>query len=417
MSEAAAPDRVEADLAPDFRILRLLGEGAMGRVYLARETALERLVAVKVLRAEFAADPAASRRFQREARAAARIAHRNVAAVHRVGTLADGVPYLVTEYVAGRTLADALAAEGAMEPERARAVLAQLALALAEAHRHHVVHRDVRPGNVIVENETGRAVLSDFGIAAVMDAGGATPTRLTPLGDVLGDPRYLSPEQLLGERVTEATDVYSLGVVGYELLTLQGPFPAASHSGTVVAHLRTAPRPLRQLRPGVDAALAGVLERCLAKKPEHRPRAAELARVLAEPAALAAAVELHGHAPLFPALAAFTAELKRRRVYRTAVAYVVGLFVLLEGAQIVFPALALPGWMMNALVAAGLAAFPVVLVLTWIFDITRSGIQRTEAAPGEVRLVGGRRARLALRLAGLALGIALAAVLGWLVLG
>ncbi|MFL5541942.1 MAG: serine/threonine-protein kinase [Longimicrobiaceae bacterium] len=416
MSEThAAVAAVEAELAPDFRLLRLLGEGAMACVYLARETALERLVAVKVLRPEYAADPAAARRFQREARSAARIAHPNVAAVHRVGTLGGGTPYLVMEHVAGRTLADALAAGGAMEPERARAVLAQLAAALAAAHRHHVIHRDVRPGNVLLENETGRAVLGDFGIAAVMDGGGATPTRLTPLGDVLGDPRYLSPEQLLGERVTEAADVYSLGVVGYELLTLEGPFAAASNSRTVVAHLQAAPRPLRALCPAVDAALAGVLERCLAKKPEHRPRAAELARALAGPPGLALAAE-PGDEPLFPALAAFARELKRRRVYRAGAAYAVGLFVLLQGADIVLPVLKVPPWTLTALLGAGLAGFPVVLVFTWIFDVTRTGIHRTEALPDEARTRGSRRARLALQLAALGLSIALAGVLGWLVL-
>lgn len=415
-------DRLERVLAPDFRLLRPLGEGAVALVYLACETALERLVAVKVLRPELASDRVVRRRFSREARAAARIVHPNVVAVHRVGELADGSPYLIMEYVEGRTLADLLAADGPLGPDPGRAALEQIAGALTAAHQKGIIHRDVRPGNIIIEHDTHRMVLTDFGLSGIKETGSELITRLTRAGEVLGDPGYTSPEQLLGEPVTEATDLYSFGIVGYEIVSGSTPFGVTTARETVIAHVKHAPRGLRDLRTDAPVELARLLERCLAKKPEHRPRAADVRAALAAmtpQASTAPAAHSTGDAglehepPFFPALASFLAELKRRRVYRAAVAYLAVAFVALQGADIIFAALPLPAWGLSALVGLLLAGFPIVLVLTWIFDLNRSGIERTTDADSAALLPGERLARRILQLLGIVLSVAVVSLLVW----
>src|SRR5688500_12718957 len=154
-----------------------------------------------VRRPELGMDGAPRRRFEREARSAASLTHPNVVSVHRLGRLADGTPYLVMTYVNGRTLADRLKAEGLMPEPEARSLLTQMASALAAAHKKGIVHRDVRPANVLVEEETGRFLLSDFGIAGLLEGEGSEQ-RLTRTGQIIGEPRYASPEQLRGEKVT-----------------------------------------------------------------------------------------------------------------------------------------------------------------------------------------------------------------------
>jgi tRNA A-37 threonylcarbamoyl transferase component Bud32 len=408
-------DRLEHALGPEFRVLRAIGEGAMARVYLASETALERLVAVKVLRPEFVGDETASRRFLREARAAARLAHPGVVRIHRVGEMDDGLPFIVMEYFEGRALTDVLAAESPLSLERARRILAQIAAALAAAHAKGVIHRDVRPGNVLVESGTERIALVDFGIAGIKETGSEVVTRLTRTGESLGDPRYASPEQLLGEPVTEATDVYSFGVLAYEVLTGAGPYPAGTDRERVAAHLQQVPRPLAELRPGLPAELL-LMEKCLAKRPEQRPRAERLAPAL-DGSTAAAGPDYETEAPFFPALAAFLDELRRRRVYRVAVAYLAAVFILLQGADLVLPVLATPGWVYPAIVAVSLAGFPVVLVLSWIFDVTRSGIRRTPAPDSATALPADRMLRNTLKVAGLLASVAAAALAGRWLLG
>ena len=211
-------------LEPDFEILRPLGSGRTAHVFLAREAALKRLVAVKVLRAEVGKGETARGRFEREARSAAGISHPQIPSVHRVGRLESGLPFMVQEYVEGRSLRDRLEAMGAASAKEAREILADVASALAASHAKGVIHRDVRPGNIRLGREAGRAFLMDFGLAAVRDSATESEARLTQTGEILGDPRYASPEQLGGESVTAQSDVYSLGVLGYEILTLSNPF-------------------------------------------------------------------------------------------------------------------------------------------------------------------------------------------------
>jgi eukaryotic-like serine/threonine-protein kinase len=284
-------------LGGDFEVVRTLGRGSMATVYLARERELGRLVAVKVLLPGRAADETARRRFEREARASASLVHPNVVQVFRFGRLPDETPYLVMRFVKGRTLEERLKAEGPLPVDLSRRVLNEVASALAAAHAQGIVHRDVRPANILWDEESGSAHLTDFGIAALLVTGSDDVTRLTKTGQMVGDPRYLSPEQLLDKDLTELADMYAFGVLGYELLTGEGPYDARTNTQWITAHLTADPKDLRSMRPDIPADVADLLRRCLNREPNHRPRAADAARVLGEPAAAAGGAsprESHG---------------------------------------------------------------------------------------------------------------------------
>jgi class 3 adenylate cyclase/tRNA A-37 threonylcarbamoyl transferase component Bud32 len=263
--------------AQDFEIVRLIGEGAKGRVYLARELVLDRLVAIKMLRPELFSDDVARKRFEREARSIARLSHPHVSALYRVGETEENVPYLVMEYVPGRNLAEILETTGPFPTAEALRILAQLSSALNAAHGAGIIHRDVKAANVVWDTDAGRAVLMDFGIAAAVEGASADQVRLTTTGQILGDPDSMSPEQLLGEPLTAATDIYSLGVLGYRLLTHEGPYPDSATVDLALAHLQTPARRIEELAPGTDPELSTLLQRCLAKDPNDRPKAVRLA--------------------------------------------------------------------------------------------------------------------------------------------
>lgn len=269
------------ELAPELEIVRPLGVGAMAAVYLAREGALKRLVAVKVLFPRHAADQRARLRFERESQAVASLSHPSIVQIHRVGRLSNDLPYFVMQYVKGGTMAERLLARGPLKAAEARRVVAEVASALAAAHRNGIVHRDIRPGNVLFEESTGRILLTDFGIAAILASGEAgAPLRLTKTGERVGDPSLMSPEQLRGDDVTERSDLYALGLLGYELAAGRGPYEAKSRREKITAHIRQEPRKLSDLKPGADPVLEDVLLRCLAKDPKHRPSAADVAERL-----------------------------------------------------------------------------------------------------------------------------------------
>jgi serine/threonine-protein kinase len=229
------PDPCEDDplcgstLLGQFHLVAPIGSGAMGTVYRAWQSGMERQVAVKLLRADLSHDQELRRRFLREARAAARLAHPNIVCVHLVGETEYGVPYLVMEHLAGDTLDDLLEREGQLAPRRAVAIARQIACALAEAHAAGVVHRDLKPANILI-TEAGIPKLLDFGLAKFVDDPRQTVTARRML-----TPRYASPEQVSGEAVTTASDVYSLGVVLFELVTGHSPYeggvPRGARSG------------------------------------------------------------------------------------------------------------------------------------------------------------------------------------------
>ena len=276
---------VTADLRnsvqPQYELLRVLGTGGMGAVFLMREPALKRLVAVKVLAPWLAADPRARARFEREARAAAALSHPNVVRVYAEGeTLALKLPYIVMQYVEGPTLSEWMEQHKRASEREARRILGEVAAALSAAHARQVVHRDVKPSNVLVEKETGRAYVVDFGVSAALATTEDETTRLTATGTVAGTPAYMSPEQASGEKVTTKSDIYSLGVLAYELLVGELPYQARTAMGWAAAHLHDTPTPVRVHRADIAPEVAALVDRCLAKSADERPTAGEVARGL-----------------------------------------------------------------------------------------------------------------------------------------
>lgn len=255
-------------VAGRYRLLEAVGAGGMGTVWRAEDEVLGRVVAVKMLRHD-AADPDATRRFEIEARSAAAISHPNVVSVFDYGqepTAPGGHrPYLVMELVEGRSLAEELAERGTLSPDETRDILAQTALGLAAAHSLGVVHRDVKPANLLL-GPAGQVKITDFGIART-----AGSTALTRTGSMVGTAQYLSPEQAEGRASTPASDLYSLGVVAYACLTGSPPFVRANAPATMLAHLRDPVPPLPGTTP---PALAELVLDLLAKDPSARPSSA-----------------------------------------------------------------------------------------------------------------------------------------------
>ena len=268
-------------LGHQYEIIRELGRGGMGAVYLAREKALERLVAIKVLKPELAASAESRERFRREARIAANLSHPGILQLHTFGEI-SGVWYFVMSYVRGETLAELLRRRRKLPALEAHQILIELADALTCAHRYHVVHRDIKPANVLIDADSGRAVLADFGISKISGMG----DKLTMSGAVLGTPHYMSPEQTLGVAdVDERSDIYSLGAVGYSMLCGQEPFTGENVSQLMYARLVRDPVPITELNPAVPATLADAVMKCLARDRLNRWETAEdLKKALVEAA-------------------------------------------------------------------------------------------------------------------------------------
>jgi len=263
-----------------YRILDRLGGGGMGVVYRAIDLKLDRPVALKFLSSQRGSSEEHKRRFIREARAASALDHPNICAVYEIDETPDGALFIAMALCEGETLRDRIA-RGRLPVGEAVEIAEQIAAGLARAHGRGIVHRDVKPANVIVAPD-GRVKLVDFGIAKLADQ-----SRLTRAGTTVGTAGYMSPEQLHGEEPDPRTDVWSLGVVIYEMVTGHSPFEADSETETVKAILRRAPRPMGGLRPGVPPALERIVERALAKRLEDRTgsmdaMSAELRRLAAD---------------------------------------------------------------------------------------------------------------------------------------
>lgn len=255
-------------VAQRYKVIGSLGRGGMGYVYRAEHVGLHKEVALKVL-GEAGVDRLAAR-FEREAHAIARLDHPSCVRVLDYGT-ADGAPYLAMELLEGRTLAAALRAEGPFSTVRAVGVARSLLAGLAHAHGRGVLHRDVKPENVILAaGDAPRAVLIDFGLASVRDAG-----PLTQAGMCIGSPSYIAPERLLGQPHTERSDVYAVGVILYELLAGAPPFEGATPEAIMNEVLHRPPRPLRAIRADVSPQLEAVVRRALARDPARRYADAE----------------------------------------------------------------------------------------------------------------------------------------------
>jgi serine/threonine protein kinase len=273
-ANAFAPDLIGKTLLGQFDVLRKLGQGEFGTVYLAEQRGIDRPAVIKVLHRGLAANPNAVKRFQREAKALARLDHHHLVKLYNFGKLEDGTPFLAMEYGGDRTLADVLREQGSLPPARVRHLGEQVCEALAEAHARGVVHRDLKPANLLVSEKDGAdwVKVVDVGIAKLLQApGGDTDvSTLTREGAIIGTPAYFSPEQARGQLELDGrSDLYSLGVVLYEAVTGKRPFRGASLLDLVRAHALEKPAPLKA--HGVEApALEAVILRAMEKEPERR---------------------------------------------------------------------------------------------------------------------------------------------------
>lgn len=260
-----------------YRIEERLGIGGMGTVYRARHVLIDRPVALKVLNQRLVKDDAARIRFQREAKAAGRLQHINAVAVTDFGQTTDGYVYIVMELLEGRTLREILAKEAPLETARAVSLMLQTAAAVEAAHQAGIIHRDLKPANILVTQRSdvpAMVKVLDFGIAKVFveDPEDEEDSKtLTQVGAMIGTPRYMSPEQCIGHTLTPASDVYSLGVILYEMLTGMSPFSGSTPLAIAVKHASELPRPPREILSTIPPELERVVMHALEKRPEDRP--------------------------------------------------------------------------------------------------------------------------------------------------
>ena len=270
-------DRVLAAIGDHYELEGEIGRGGTAVVYRARDRRLNRVVAVKILPPELAHDQAIRARFTREAQTSAQLSHAHIVPIYDVGER-DGIAWFVMALVPGGSLAAHLTREPRVPVDEVRRILAEVADALAYAHLRGVIHRDIKPDNILLDRQTGRAMVTDFGIAWAMEAG----ARLTATGIAVGTPTYMSPEQAVGERELDGrSDIYSTGVLGYQMLTGRVPFEAGNSMALLLKHVTERPRPIADLRPDVPRALRETVERAMLKAPEDRwPTAAAFREAL-----------------------------------------------------------------------------------------------------------------------------------------
>ena len=279
------------DLIGRFQVQERIGEGAMADVYRAHDPSIRRALAIKVLKGQYRENPEYSSRFLREAKAAGALSHPNIVTIYDVGE-AEGYPYIAMELVEGQPL-DVAIHKKALPPEQVIAIGAQLAEALAYAHDAGVVHRDIKPSNILVGTDLRSVKILDFGIARIAESNGVhdAESLKTQVGQVMGTPRYMSPEQVMGEAIDGRSDLFSLGVILYEMTTGRRAFDGANAGTLALQIIKQDPRPIAELAPQAHAGLEFIIAKLLAKKPERRyATGAELAKALRrEQTALSAA--------------------------------------------------------------------------------------------------------------------------------
>jgi serine/threonine protein kinase len=257
-----------------FEILCALGSGGMSVVYKARHTLMDKIFALKVMHSRLVCDQSSLLRFQQEAKAASRISHPNVITVHDFGITSEGMPYLAMDFIEGSSLAEVLEAGKTLEPERALKIFQEVSSALTEAHSHGVVHRDLKPSNIMLAaTSNGEAVkVLDFGIAKILHGDDSAQLQLTQTGDIFGSPLYMSPEQCVGKRLDQRSDIYSLGCVMYEAFTGKAPFVGKSVYETVNMHINDMPATISSLRKDLAnaAAFDAVILKAMDKEPARR---------------------------------------------------------------------------------------------------------------------------------------------------
>ena len=329
-----SPTRVERDTIIDgrYRVLKRLGSGGMAEVYCAEDQQLGRRVALKLLHRRFADDEQFVERFRREASSAAGLSHPNIVGIFDRGEW-DGTYYIAMEFVEGRTLKDIIRERGPAPPEAAADVALQILRAARYAHKHGIVHRDIKPHNVLIDNE-GRVRVTDFGIAR------AGVSDMTETGSVMGTAQYLSPEQAQGKPVDERSDLYSIGVVLYELLTGRVPFDAESPVSVALMQVSEPPVPPMEVNPEVPPALNAVTLRAMEKNPDRRYQDAD--EFIAElEAARAAPMEILPPPPIVEEVVEEEEPGRRWWLWLIAllalVAIAVGLWLLLRPEQLTVP--------------------------------------------------------------------------------
>src|SRR5688572_1184503 len=259
-------DRVIVAIGTQYDIGDEIGRGSMGVVYRATDLRLRRTVAIKVLPPDLAFRPETRARFLREAEMSAQLSHPNIVPIFSVDEK-DGIVYFVMAHIEGETLGERLEREPRSPVELVRRVLREVADALDYAHHRGVIHRDIKPDNILLDRHGARPVVTDFGIARAAEA----QTRLTVTGVAVGTPAYMSPEQAMGDRELDGrSDIYSLGVVGYRMLAGELPFRASSSASMMLKHLSEQPMPLVGQRPDAPPALLAAVDHALAKRPEDR---------------------------------------------------------------------------------------------------------------------------------------------------
>ena len=343
---------LQAALAGEYSLQRELGRGGMGIVYLARDVQLDRDVAIKVLPAHLARTAAARERFVREARTAAGLSHPHIVPIHRVGE-ARGFVFFVMSYVEGETLGERLRTRGPLSPVDATRVLREVAWALAYAHGRGIVHRDVKPDNILLEAGTGRALVTDFGIAQ----GGADVGPDTDPGKIMGTAHFMSPEQATNEPIDGRSDIYGLGVVGYLAVSGRLPFESNNLHALLVRQATEAPPSVARSAPGLPPALAAAIDRCLARDPASRFADGE-----ALAAALAPATDNRPALP--PSLRAWLASRNPLELAFTAAS---GLFTVATFGNLfdiyVNSAFGNPKRLTDLAVLSGLALFPLLPIM------------------------------------------------------
>jgi serine/threonine-protein kinase len=370
-------------LADRYEIEQELGRGGMGRVLVALDHRLGRRVAIKMLAAG-AHSESALQRFELEARAAGSLNHPNILDVHDVGVW-EGEPYIVSELLEGETLSERIR-RGKLSPQEALRCAVQLADGLAAAHDKGIIHRDLKPENIFLGKD-GRLKILDFGIAKLVDRG---PNEMdearasrpkTETGAILGTIGYMSPEQIRGQPVDERSDIFSCGMIFYEMVAGRSPFGRPTTIDTGYAILNDH---LPDLPDEVPAPFAELVQHCSEKKPADRFQSAHallanLKRLASVPSRSQTASDIAG---MFKPL---LLELKRRRVYRALIAYGVAAFAVLQIVEPVLHGMHWPDSLLTWVVMALAAGLPVVLCLAWIFDVNHGRIERTSAPARELR--------------------------------
>jgi eukaryotic-like serine/threonine-protein kinase len=374
---------LRAALAGVYDIEAPIGRGGMALVYRAREPRLDRRVAIKVLHPDRAADESYRARFLREARTVARLTHPNIVPIYAVDEI-GGFVFFAMAYVAGETLSQRVTSRGALDPHEAGRLLREIGDALRYAHAHGVVHRDVKPDNILIDAATGRALLSDFGIAYASPAPRSAGLRRRPSapgGRVVGTAAFMSPEQASGDAVDGRSDIYSLGVAAYYALSGRLPFHAVTDDGFLALHIAEPAPSLTTVAPLVPPRLAQIVDRCLAKEPWGR---------FADAAALVLATAEAVEPPLVPlAVRAFIVRSTHLEAPALVHAFIIGVG-LLPAVVLAWLAPAQPPVRLLASLALVMAlTLPVVVAVVRVRRLLAAGHERGEL----VRALAARQAR------------------------